>query len=121
MGENKEYISHIEEKGNINIAEDVLVTLVADAAVEADGVAGLAVSPGKDVTELLGKKNINHGIKVQMEDEQLIIDVCVLVRLGKSITAVGSCVQNKVIQVIESTTGFAVKTVNVHISGIVLK
>ncbi len=120
MGENKEYVSHIEEKGNINVAEEVIVTIVADAAAEADGVAGLAVSPGKDVTELLGKRSLIKGVKVQLEDEQLVIDVCVITRLGYSMTQVGDCVQNKVIQAVESITGFAVKAVNVHICGIML-
>lgn len=120
MGENKEYVSHLEEKGNINIAEEVIVALAADAAEEADGVAGLALSPGKDVTDLLGKKSLTKGIKVQMEEEQLVIDVCILTSFGRPLTEIGECVQNKVIQAIESTTGFVVKAVNVHVCGIVL-
>ena len=84
MGENKEYISHFEEKGNINIAEEVIAALAAGAAVEADGVTGLAVSPGKEVTDIIGKRTVK-GVKVQLEDEQLVIDVCVLAVLGKPV------------------------------------
>lgn len=119
MGENKEYISHFEEKGNINIAEEVIAALAAGAAVEADGVTGLAVSPGKEVTDIIGKRTVK-GVKVQLEDEQLVIDVCVLAVLGKPLTEIGVCVQQKVIQAIESTTGFSVKAVNVHICGVML-
>lgn len=120
MGENKEYVSHFEEKGNINIAEEVIVALVADAAVEVDGVTGLAAAPGKEVADIIGKKNITKGVRVQLEDEQLVIDVCILTVLGKSLTDIGACVQKKVIQAVESTTGFAVKTVNVHVCGVTL-
>ena len=56
MGENKEYITHPAENGSISISEEVLAIIAACAVMEVDGVAGMSLSPVKDIAELFGKK-----------------------------------------------------------------
>lgn len=121
MGENKEYITLPDEKGTINISEEVIAVVAANAALETEFVSALAASLGKDFAERLGKKNVQKGIKLQFNEEnQLSVDVYILTRLGCSVSKVGNDVQNNVASAIEAATGITVAEVNVHICGISL-
>ena len=53
------YIARQDEHGSINISEDVIAVMVAAAASEVDGVAGLANTIGTDLAELLGRKSVS--------------------------------------------------------------
>ena len=118
MGENREYITHPDEKGSINISEDVVCAVAAAAALETEGVA--ALSGGRDLTELVGKKNPGRGVRISVEGETVKVDLWLTVRLGVSVNKVGQKVQEAVTSSIESMTGFTVDQVNVHITGVLL-
>ena len=60
MGEGKEYVSRSDELGNIHISEEVLAVIAAAAALEVEGVGGLAANLGTDLAELLGKKTLSR-------------------------------------------------------------
>ena len=120
MGENREYITHPDEKGSINISEDVMAAIAASAVSEVSGVAGFSTSLGKDIAELLGRKTVARGVKVAVEDEKINIDVYVTAKLGYAVNEMGAEIQKAVISAVESMTGFAVNAVNVHICGISL-
>ena len=62
MAEN--YITCVEEKGTINISDDVIATMVKIAVKEVDGVAGMAITAGPAVSDLLSKKTASKGVKV---------------------------------------------------------
>ena len=118
MGENREYITYPDEKGSINISEEVIAVIAANAAVEVEGVASLSASLGKDLAELLGKKNISKGVKISVSEEAVTADIFVMVRLGYAVNEVGMKVQQRVLSAIQDMTGFAIEAVNVHICGI---
>jgi Uncharacterized protein conserved in bacteria len=113
-----EYITCNEENGSINISEDVIAVIVAAAAVEVEGVSGLAHTAGQELYELFGKKSISKGIKVQFDEKKIIIDTIILVRAGFAITNVAKKVQDAVANAVESMTGLGIPTVNVHVSGV---
>ena len=121
MGENKDYITYSEDKGSVNISEEVVAIVAGSAALEVEGVAGLYSTPGRDLAELLGKKNLSKGVKIQMEDGMILADIYIMAALGVAITEIGEHVQNAVATAIESTTGMTVSAVNVHICGIAMK
>ena len=66
MGEN--YITCREEKGSINISEDVIISMVRSVLSEVEGVAGLSNTAGAELAELIGLKSVSKGVKVQFED-----------------------------------------------------
>ena len=119
MGENKDYITHPDEKGSINISEEVISVIAASAAMETEGVA--ALSAGRDLSELLGKKNLSKGVRIAVDGENVKVDVWLTVKLGVSVHSVGKKVQEAVQGGIESMTGFKVTEVNVHVIGVSLK
>lgn len=118
MGENRDYVTHPDEKGSINISEEVISAIAASAALETEGVASL--SSGLDITELLSKKTLGRGVRITVDGENVKVDVWLTVRLGVSVHKVGHKVQETVASSIESATGFAVTEVNVHIVGVTL-
>lgn len=112
------YITVPQESGSVNISEDVIVSLVQNAVMEVDGVAGFAFTAGNELAELIGLKTVAKGIKVQFEDSRIIIDIIITVKYGQNIVQVAQNVQDKVSSMIASTTGIDGNEVNVHVSGI---
>ena len=112
------YITCQDEKGSINISEDVVAAMVRAAITEVDGVAGVATSTGTELAELLGIKSAAKGIKVQIVDGTMTVDTIITVRYGCSVVAVAKAVQESVTSAVESMTGMGKPIVNVHVSGV---
>jgi len=121
MPDSKGYIRSTDEKGSINIAENVVAVIAAAAAVDIDGVFGLYQSPGKDLTTASGRKGISKGIRVNIEEDDVAVDVYFIAEMGYSVSEIGVKVQKAVISAIEEAVGVKVSTVNVHICGVSLK
>lgn len=116
MAENREYMIRREEMGNIQIAEEVVANLATSTAMEVEGVSGLMSG---NVSDLLGGKKLTaKGVRVEMEDDALIVNLFLMLRYGCGISDVAAKVQQAVYSTLESTTGFRVDTVNVHVGGI---
>lgn len=119
MADGKEYISCPDELGSIHISEDVLAVTAAAAALEVEGVGGLPANLGSDIAELLaGRKNLSKGVRVNVNEERVTVEVSVLVRYGSSVQKAARAVQDAVANAIESTSGLTVETVNVHVTGV---
>jgi len=116
MGEN--YITCREEKGSINISEDVIAAMVRAAVAEVDGVAGLSNTAGAEIAELIGLKTLTRGVKVQFADGRIVVDVIITVAYGCNIVKVAGAVQDKVMTAVQASTGIEQAEVNVHVSGI---
>ena len=116
MAENREYMVRQEDLGNIQIAEEVVANLTTATALEVDGVGGLMNGNVSDI--LGGKKLTAKGVRVDMDGDALIVNLFLMIRYGCGISDVASKVQQAVRATLESTTGFRVNAVNVHVGGI---
>ena len=115
MAEYKQYITQIQENGNVMISEDVIATIVEQALTEVDGV----VKGGADV---VGKKSWGKGIRIAIaEDNSLTIGCNIIVGYGESVINVTKAVQENITTAVESVTGVTVTDVNVNVCGIVRK
>ena len=112
------YITCQEEKGSIHISEDVIVSLVKSTVSEIEGVSGLSNAAGAELAELIGIKTVSKGVKVSFEDDTIIIDVIINVMYGSNIVQVAHEVQEKVMSLVQASTGIEHAEVNVHVSGI---
>lgn len=120
MAEFKQYITQIQENGNVMISEDVVVAIVEHALADVEGVAGLSVKPGNDIADLIGMKNWGKGMKIQIaENNTITIDCNILIAYGQSVVDVADAVQSALTSAVESMTGVKVKAVNVNVCGIV--
>ena len=58
------------------------------------------------------------GTRVDMEDDELVLNLFLMIRYGYEIADVAGKVQQSVYSTMESTTGFKIRAVNVHVGGI---
>ncbi len=119
MAEVKEYISYPEDKGTINISEDVVARIAANAALETEGVAEMASSLGSEIAGMFSKKPINKGVRLVKTAEGVAVEVFVQVLSGYALQEVGENVQKNVSAAVEAGTGQMAAKVNVNICGIV--
>ena len=115
MAENKQYITQIQEGGNVMISEDVVATIVEHTLTEVEGVV-------KGGSEVVGKKSWGKGIRISIaEDNSLSIGCNVIVAYGESVVDVAGSIQESITNAVESVTGVTVTDVHVNVCGIVRK
>ncbi len=107
-----------EELGNIQIADEVVSIVTGLAATEVEGVAGMSGGIAGGIAEMLGRKNLTKGVKVEVGDNECVVDLYVIIDYGNSIPDVSWNIQNNVRQAIEGMTGLDVMEVNVHVQGV---
>ncbi len=110
------YISITDENGSVNISEDVLSSMVIAAVREVDGV--VEIGQGVDLMGKLGFKS-SKGVKINLEDERLVVDITVSVRAGAVITELAKKAQDAAAAALESMAGMADPQINVHVSEVV--
>lgn len=106
-----------EKLGKIELSPEVIQIIAGIAASEVEGVAGLSGGVVGDISQLLGRKNLRQGIKVDLE-EQTLIQISLLVKYGYHVVNVGKDVQEKVKMTVEEMTGVTVDQVIVHVEGL---
>ena len=119
MADFKQYITKVQENGNVMISEDVIETIIAETVSEVEGVHGLNVKPGADIADLIGK-NWGKGMKIVIgEDNELTISCNVTITYGNSVIEVAKSAQAAIAAAVENAAGVKVKEVNVNVCGIV--
>lgn len=107
-----------EEGGGVRVADDVVAVIAGIAATEVEGVAGMSGGFVGDIGEMLGKKNLSKGVKVEVGEREAAIDLYLVVEYGVRIPTVAEKVQENVKRAVENMTGLKVVEVNIHIQGI---
>lgn len=119
MAESKQYIKQLQENGSVQISEDVIAEIVAHAACDVEGVAGLNSKPGADIAELIGKKNWGRGLKISvLEDDSVAIECNITVKYGQNVVNVAKAAQAAISNAVESMAGVQIAAVNVNVCGI---
>ena len=73
------------------------------------------------ITEMLGKKNLTKGVKVEVGTQEAAIDLNIVVEYGSELHKVAEAVQENVKKAVETMTGLQVVEVNVNILGVNVK
>ncbi len=118
MAEGKEYISHESELGSVSISEEVLAIIAAAAAVDVEGVSSLGSGLSSEGTATANRKALTKGVRLEVEDERVTVDLSILVRYGYVVTDVAKGVQDAVFSAVENTSGLEVSQVNVTVVGV---
>lgn len=112
-------VSKVEaEGGRIIFADDVVATIAALAVSEVEGVTAMSGGMVDGLSEMLGKKNITKGIKVEVGAEEAAVDVTVSIRYGFKIRDVCEKIQLAAKNAIETMTGLKVVEVNVFVQSV---
>ena len=107
-----------EKIGEVKIADEVVAIIAGLAATEVEGVDSMAGNITNELVGKLGMKNLSKGVKVDVTEEHVSVDLSLNIRYGYSIPSVSEQVQEKVSTAIENMTGLTVLDVNVKIAGV---
>jgi uncharacterized alkaline shock family protein YloU len=109
------------DMGTIQIAPEVIEVIAGLATVEVQGVAGMSGGFAGGIAELLGRKNLSKGVKVDVGQREAAVDVSIIVEYGNRIPEIAADIQRNVKRSIETMTGLHVVEVNVHIHDVHFK
>lgn len=120
--ENAEIHTHkieTEEKfGEVRIADEVVAIIAGLAATEVEGVDSMAGNITNELVGKLGMKNLSKGVKVDVTEEHVSVDLSLNLKYGYNIPEVGERVQDRVKTAIENMTGLSVLDVNIKIASV---
>ena len=69
----------------------------------------------------LGKKNLAKGVKIEVVENRVKVDLALNIKYGCSIPKVAAAVQEKVKNAIETMTGLKVSQVNIRVADVNLE
>lgn len=107
--------------GDVVIANEVLAIIAGIAATEVEGVHSMDGGWSGQFISKLGIKDLARGVKVQVRDGEVKVDLSLNMEYGYAIPKVSDLVQDKVSASINNMTGLNVSEVNIRISGVVDK
>ena len=104
---------------NVEISEDVVATIAGKTALEIEGVYEMNGGIVGEIKDMVGKKSLKRGVKVEItENKDIIVDLFLTVKYGVKIPDIAWKIQDKVKKTLEDMTGMNVPAVNIHIQGI---
>ncbi|MBB6216625.1 putative alkaline shock family protein YloU [Anaerosolibacter carboniphilus] len=104
--------------GQIKIADEVVGVIAGLAATEVPGVAGMSGGIAGGIAEMLGRKNLSKGVKVEVGEKEAAVDMFIIVEYGVKIPDVSWQIQESVKKAVETMTGLKVIEVNIHVQGV---
>ena len=119
MEENRTVLKLKEDKlGEIRVADEVVTIIAGLAATEVDGVSSMSGNITNEIVSKIGIKNLSKGVKVDVIDGIVTVDLSLNIKYGFAIPDVSANVQERVRSAIETMTGVEVGTINVKIASV---
>lgn len=104
--------------GKVEIAPEVIEVITGIAASEVEDVYSMRGNFASGVVERFGKKSHSKGVKVELTDTGISIDLFVVLNFGVSIPQVAQKLQTNVRQTLKNMTALEIAEVNVHVVGV---
>ena len=117
-GRNTHKLYEKEMMGEVRIADEVVAIIAGLAATEVDGVDSMAGNITNELVGKLGMKTLSKGVKVDVTEEHVSVDLSLNIKYGYNIPDVSERVQDRVKSAIENMTGLTVLDVNIRIAGV---
>ena len=119
MAEDRQSFSIKEDKsGTVHVAGEVVAIIARLAATEVDGLSSLTGNITNELVSKLGMKNLSKGVKVEVTDDSVEVNLSLNIAYGYSIPEVSGRVQERVKAAIENMTGLQVLEVNIRIASV---
>lgn len=110
--------SILDDYGSVKISEEVVAIIAGIAATDVPEVAGMSGGIVGGIAEILGRKNLSKGVKVEVGEKEAAIDLYIIVEFGARIPEVAWNIQEKVKTAVQTMTGLNVIEVNIHVQGV---
>ena len=113
------YMIHADGNlGEVQIADEVVTIIAGLAATEVEGVASMAGNITNELVSKLGMKNLSKGVKAEIVDNNVSVDLALNLKYGYNIPETSEKVQDRVKTAIENMPGLQVIDVNIRIAGV---
>ena len=97
MADNRKVVKIKEDNlGEVHVADEVVAIIAGLAATEVEGVASMAGNITNELVSKLGMKNLSKGVKVEVAEKTVSVEVALNISYGYSIPEVSEKVQEKV-------------------------
>lgn len=113
-----ELLKEQPREDKVRISEEVIATIAGIAASEVESLASMSGGFVDGIAGILGRKSPGKGIKVEMKDNQVTIDLSIVMQYGCKIHEVSRDMQSRVRDAVEAMTGMEVTSVNVNVLGV---
>ena len=107
------------EFGQVKISDDVVIIIAGIATSGVKGVSTTRTGVADGLSNLFSKNNYSKGIKVEINENTVVLDIFINVEYGYKISEVAKEVQAVVKKEIETMTDMQVAAVNVHVLNII--
>ena len=107
--------------GEVQIADEVVAIIAGLAATEVKGVASMYGNITNELVAKLGMKNLSIGVKIEVADSKVSVDLAINLEYGYNIPEVTGAVQDRVKSAIETMTGLSVENVDIRVAGVNLE
>ncbi len=107
------------EYGQVKISDDVVIIIAGIATSGVKGVSTARTGVAEGISNLFSKNNYSKGIKVEINENTVVLDIFINVEYGYKISEVAKEVQAAVKKEIETMTDLQVASVNVHVQNII--
>ncbi len=107
-----------KEGDSIRISSDVIAVIASIISSDIPGIAGMSGGVVGGIAERLGRRDMTKGIKVEVNEDKVSIDLNVIVEYGKSIVESTDKLKKEIRNNVEKTTGLKVEAININVQGI---
>lgn len=108
-----------ENIGQVKISDDVIIIIAGIATSSVKGVSATRTGVADGISNLFSKNNYSKGIKVEINENIVVLDIFINVEYGYRISEVAKEVQATVKKEVETMTDMEVAAVNVHVLNII--
>ena len=105
--------------GTTRVANEVVASIAAMAALQIPGVRAMYQPGGQQIERILRRSHAHRGVRVELIDDALRLDVYIVMEAGGNVPAVGADVQRRVADAIDRMLDLRVAEVNVFVSEVV--
>jgi len=113
-----ELIIDTEGAGQVKITDEVIAIIAGTAALEIEGVAGMAGKLSGDIAQILGRHNLGKGVIVEVAGGGVKVTLNILAKFGYKLQEMSEAIQRRVETAIDNMLGLNTQEININISGV---
>ena len=107
-----------EGAGQVKIADEVIAIIAGTAALEIEGVAGMAGNLTGDIAQMLGHRNLSKGVNVEVIGRDVKVTLNILAKFGYKLQDMSEAIQKRVKIALENMIGLNAQEININITGV---
>lgn len=111
--------NEVFENGQVKISDEVVTIIAGIATTGVKGVHSMHTGIVEGFSNLFNKNNYSKGVKVEINENVITLDIFINVTYGCKINQVAEEIQKTVKKEVETMTDLTVAVVNVHVQNII--